>query len=84
MIIVSQDGRKIINFNQVQEIEINTPLDWNQGIYSVDTYPLGEGNNQHIQLGQYKTKERVQEVLQEIIEIFKIAIPTAVYEMPKE
>lgn len=93
MIIVSQDKMKILNFKQLQEIEINTPEDWNQGFYSIDTYPLGEGNRTHIRLGIYKTEKKAKEVLQEIVNKYRqfnvdnnqaITLIPKVYEMPKE
>lgn len=70
MIIVSQDKKTIVNFNQLQTIEINVPRAWNQGFYSIDTYPLGEGNQSHIRLAKYGTEERAKEVLQEIIRCY--------------
>lgn len=67
MIIVSQDKRKIVNFEQSQEIEINTPEDFSQGFVSIDTYPTGEGSHNHIRLGIYESESRAKEVLQGII-----------------
>ncbi len=74
MIIVSQDKKIIVNFNQLQEIEINTPGTWNQKFYTIDTYPLGEGSKNHIRLAKYKTEERAKEVLEEIIESYLISM----------
>ena len=71
MIIVSQDKKIIVNFNQLQEIEINTPGTWNQKFYTIDTYPLGEGSKNHIRLAKYKTEERAKEVLEEITQYYK-------------
>lgn len=71
MIIVSQNKKRIINFDTIQEIEINGPGTWGQSFYSVDTYPLGEGDHNHIRLGKYETEERAKEVLQEIIKEYK-------------
>ena len=95
MIIVSQDKKQIINFNNIRIVEINNPNTWQQGFYSIDTYPECEDQQKwHIRLGKYATEERAKEVLQEIIktctcwENFKYGITEGIgtpkYEMPKE
>ncbi len=73
MIIVSQDKKQMVNFNNIEIIFLQEKEVWYQGIY-------GAG----YELAEYKTEERAKEVLQDIIEIYKVAIPTAVYEMPEE
>lgn len=95
MIIVSQDKKQIINFNNIRIVEINNPNTWQQGFYSIDTYPECEDQQKwHIRLGKYATEERAKEVLQEIIERYTnwnnlvYGQPTGEcspkYEMPKE
>ncbi len=76
MIIVSQNKDAIINFDNIAHIFINNG--------SKTTISYGKMNGLPEELGYYETKERTKEVLQEIIEIHRVAIPTAVYEMPKE
>lgn len=72
MLILNQDKMQIINFNNIRIIEINTPETWNQGYYSIDTYPECEDQqNWHIRLGKYDTEERAKEVLKEIIKVYK-------------
>lgn len=67
MLIVSQDRKNVVNMSQVLELEINSPDTWGQGFYSIDTYPLGEGNECHIRLGKYDTEERALEVLKDFL-----------------
>lgn len=67
MLIFSQNQKRIVNLDSIQEIEINGPGTWGQSFYSVDTYPLGEGDHNHIRLGKYQTEERAKEVLKEIL-----------------
>lgn len=66
MVIFSQDRKRIINFEQTQELEVNTPGTWDQDFYSIDTYPIGEGDNVHIRLGKYPTRERAMDILKDI------------------
>jgi len=64
MIIVSQDKKEIINFNNVERIDITVatdPVSFNVNFETNGTRDL---------MGQYETKERAKEVLQEIIEVF--------------
>lgn len=91
MIIVSQDKKQIINFNNIRIVEINNPNTWQQGFYSIDTYPECEDQQKwHIRLGKYATEERAKEVLQELIDTYKfnrkeaVGQVQAVYKMPKE
>ena len=97
MIIVSQDRKQIINFNNIRIVEINNPSTWQQGFYSIDTYPECEDQQKwHIRLGEYATEERAKEVLQEIIKAYRdyrtaecdgytnVLQETAVYEMPEK
>lgn len=66
MIIVSQDKIRIIDITG-KDIEINNPETWNQGFWSIDTYPnCNDSQKYHLRLGIYKTEERAKEVLQEI------------------
>lgn len=82
MIIVSQDGEGIINFERITNIWI-----------SDDTGEYFEINADGELLGNYKTRKRAKEVLEEIIEEYKECnmktaynayIENRVYEMPEE
>lgn len=75
MIIVSQDRDKIINFDNITEIMV----DESAIVISDDIYM-----NYGEVIATYKTNDRAKEVLNEIIEIYGIAISTMKYEMPKE
>ena len=67
MIIVSQDRKQIINLNNIRIVEINNPNTWQQGFFSIDTYPECEDQQKwHIRLGKYATEERAKEVLESI------------------
>lgn len=85
MIIVSQDRTKLINFDRVEIL----------GQDEDNRKRIGCGfNNGTMYLGEYKTEERVKEVLAEIItryknwENLKVGQPSGlclpVYGMPKE
>lgn len=92
MIIVSQDKRKIVNFDNIYYIDY----------YKIDeTYEIDaniDKDKDSISLGYYKTEERAKEVLQEIMkryleikcfynsksEVMQAIEQPKVYEMPKE
>lgn len=83
MIIVSQDKIRILNFDNVQDVRIEP---YGTHIKGKKIYKIFAGNfdGYAVELGTYEKEERAKEVLQEIIEIYKVSIPIAVYEMPKE
>lgn len=97
MIIVGQEKDKIIVFEQMASLYVDT---WNSEEWATepDCFCIkaekASDNLICMFLGQYKTEERAKEVLQEIItryknwENMKIGQPTGlclpVYEMPKE
>lgn len=98
MLIVSQDKIRIIDITG-KDIEINNPETWNQGFWSIDTYPnCNDSQKYHLRLGIYKTEERAKEILIEIAREFKRVLRTQsretgqitfydvpkVYYMPKE
>lgn len=62
MIIVSQDKRKIINFDNIAHIFIQND-DKSIGYGRMSGYGANE-------LGTYKTEERTKEVLQEIYKVY--------------
>lgn len=66
MIIVSQDKDVIVNFNNVENIWINNPLENNEGKFEI----RAESYSNNIFIGEYTTEERAKQVLQEIIEVF--------------
>lgn len=90
MIIVSQDKRMIINFDNIVGIIIRKNTDEN--IYQIQCKSGNEASKRI--LGKYPIEERAKEVLQEIInaiecwEDFKAGMPHDTpnfkYEMPKE
>lgn len=89
MIIVNQNKKAITNFNNIETImisehslsDITDKKDYK--IISFDNTYRSSDDYSDV-LGTYTTEERAKEVLHEIIEIHKVAIPTAVYEMPEE
>lgn len=83
MIIVSQDKIRILNFDNVQDVRIEP---YGTHIKGKKIYKIFAGNfdGYTVELGTYEKEEGVKEVLQEIIEIYKVSIPIAAYEMPKE
>lgn len=91
MIIVSQDKRMIINFDNIVGIVIRKNTDEN--LYQVQCKSENEKNKRI--LGKYKTEERAKEVLEEIIELYMKCncdsygagfgyVANAVFKMPVE
>ena len=95
MIIVEQDEKTIINFDDVTKISINSPIGTNNGEFKITAENILTAEI----LGYYKTEERAKEVLQEIIQTYQIVMTknnrygkeldkieqfNTVYEMPKE
>lgn len=94
MLIVSQDQNKIVNFDNVIDIQI-TDCD---GDYVISAIALVGIEDFYIDLGCYKTEERTKEILQQIIgkyneyakiqngvgSVANVAILPKIYEMPKE
>ena len=92
MVIISQDKTMILNFENIETIEIGNPLENNDGKFKIlcDT----TSDNQYTIAG-YEKEERAKEVLQEIINKYKITLYNSrtnetvvnvpkVYEMPKK
>lgn len=88
MIILSQDGKEIINFDNVNLIRIQD----DGSIVAYDnTYNEQTGVSSF--LGKYETEKRAKEILQEIIKVYKETnyeyencwcLRNVIYEMPKE
>ena len=94
MIIVSQDKKRMFNFENLVEIRVfehnNYPLKDNVKGYDLQGVTQ---NGKYIILGIYATEERAKEVLQEIISKYKTTLYNSktnetvvnipkVYEMP--
>lgn len=98
MIIISQDKEKIVNFSNIQEMNIEECSTMKEGEV-IWFYVINVEKNKDYQteIGRYSTKRRAKEVLQEIIEQYEYcqvlqeghgislsADNNYVYEMPKE
>lgn len=90
MIIVSQDKKGIINFNNIMSINI---IDAEKDGWLISAAFLIGIDDIYRELGYYKTEKRAQEVLQEIVSKYRqynldnnkaVTILPKVYEMPKE
>ena len=84
MIIVSQDKKKIINFERITEITVS-----GTGILVGDDVFIPKGE----EVGKYESEERAKEVLQEIIKAYKETnyeyencwcLRNVIYEMPAD
>ena len=64
MVIVSQDNELILNFENIDVIEIGNPLEYDDGLFQILAFTTSD--NEYT-LGKYKTEERAKEVLQEIM-----------------
>lgn len=68
MIIVSQNRKTILNFNNICNIDVNT---WGKGEkYTID---CNDVSNFEILLGEYETEERAMEVLKSLYDWFSVA-----------
>ena len=67
MIIVSQDKSVIVNFNNVEAIEIGN-IEENQCKGTIYARLVSD---YFYKIGEYKTEERAKQVLQEIIELYR-------------
>lgn len=86
MIIVSQDKKRIVNFDNLTQVYITHCEEDNTGYFirfeTVDSL--------YEDLGEYATEERAKEIIKEIIDTYKfnrkgaVGQVQAVYEMPKE
>ena len=98
MIIVSQDKMEIFNFEEIFRLYVD---DWSNEEFATEPNCFcirAEKSSDNMIcafLGEYKTKERAKEVLQEIINKYKTTLYNSktnetvvnipkVYEMPKE
>lgn len=64
MVIVSQDKELILNFENIDAIEIGNPLEYDDGLFQILAFTTSDSE---FTLGKYKTEERAKEVLQEIM-----------------
>ena len=85
MIIVSQDKEIIINFNNISNINIeknyNESIEENDITYDIYAYAVASGM---IRIANYKTEERVKEVLREVQRFYGVANLGQIYYMPEE
>lgn len=93
MIIVNQDKNMLVNFNNVESMNIFADLD---GTGEIPFKIYFETTSSREELGKYRTEERAKEVLKEIVDTYiKIGIVfkmyngaeqqvLPVYEMPEE
>ena len=92
MIIVSQDKKRIVNFDNLTQVYITHCEEDNTGYFiRVETV-----DSLYEDLGEYVTEERAREVLEEIIKAYRdyrtaecdgytnVLQETAVYEMPEK
>lgn len=77
MIIVSQDKDSIINFDNIEYIEIY-PNSYGQFYLEASLKSIDK------EIGKYKTEERAKEVLKEIVETYNIISLAKIYKMPEE
>lgn len=80
MIIVSQNKKEIVNFNNVIQILITYCAEDDTGFF----IRYKDTDGMFDDLGEYKTEERAKEVLQEIVSHYYNYELTKVYTMPEE
>ena len=86
MVIVSQDKELILNFENIDAIEIGNPLEYVDGMFKV--FAITISDNEYT-IGKYSTEKRAKEVLQEIILTYAGEAMVEyngyiLFEMPKE
>lgn len=81
MMILSQDGKKIVSTDNLNYIEIEeTEKYYRDYIYII----AANFTNGQTQLGIYKTYERAKDILEDMYKQLKIQNFSFTYEMPKE
>lgn len=81
MMILSQDGNKIINTDNLNYIEFEEKeTNYRSYIYTIKA----EFTKGQTLLGKYKTYERAKEILEDMYKQLKIQNFSFTYEMPKE
>lgn len=81
MMILSQDGNKIISTDNLNYIEFEEKeTNYRSYIYTIKA----EFTKGQTLLGKYKTYERAQEILEDMYKQLKIQNFSFTYEMPKE
>lgn len=66
MLIISQDKQAIINFENMQSISIENPLEDDDGMFKI----IAETDRSIYTLGRYAAEERAKEILQDIIRFY--------------
>lgn len=81
MIIVSQDKKTIVNFNNIETIELDSETDFKSIIIFRRTNEAETGVC-GLFIGHYATRERAEEVLRDIAHWYEIE--AKVYRMPED
>ena len=80
MIIISQDKEKIVNFSNIQEMNIEEWSTMKEGkviwFYVINAE---KSKDYQTEIGRYSTKERAKEVLQEILERYDVLKKNTTY-----
>lgn len=81
MMILSQDGKKIVSTDNLNFIELEEKEKYYRDyIYII----IANFTNSQTQLGTYKTYERAKDILEDMYKQLKIQNFSFTYEMPKE
>ena len=81
MMILSQDGNKIVSTDNINYIEFEEKeTNYRSYIYTINA----EFTKGQTLLGKYKTYERAKEILEDMYKQLKIQNFSFTYEMPKE
>ena len=78
MLILSQDRQRVVKFKDITDLYVSY-------IHGDNTIYCDTNNDSELKLGEYKTKERCKEILEEILDFYQdISVPNSVYYMPEE
>ncbi len=78
MLIVTQAG-KIVNLDRVERVSVESDCVAKSGDYKV--VALG-GSGKYTTMGWYRTKERAEDVVKEIVENYETPFQVKAYKMP--
>ncbi len=70
MIIVSQDKKEVINFENILSVKLFHDDEDNECLYEIYTTVNAPGDN-YILLGEYNTEERAKEILKSITDEYQ-------------
>lgn len=85
MTIITQDGRAAVNYDNVDHVTwfcVESPINTKERHYAIQAYMSGHDCDVAMQLGTYKTEERVKQVFYGLTNVLQLH--NYVYQMPAD